>query len=170
MDRYYYLAAQLPTLFLGKKSSITIKSFLDEAVKWLTKKDFKQLAQIDIEDTSRKKISVKIYKQYQNFEYLLRKDLADYRRSVKKDNELKKTTFPDELVKQGDPLTIEKKLLQYRWDYIENLAKEHDFDIDAIVLYFLRLQINGKLSVFDKEKGSKKFRQTVDEKSYKKII
>jgi len=168
MDRYYYLVAQLPTLGFGKKSSMTIQHFLEEAKKWLNNGDRKKLESIDIYDTSRDKIGVKSYLEYQKFEYTFRKGLGEYRNSVKQGKEYKKIPFPEELVKEGDPLTIEKKLLQYRWEFIDNLYKGHDFDFDVVVLYYLQLQINAKLSVFDKEEGLEKFHQIVEKKSYKK--
>jgi len=168
MDRYYYLVSQLPTLGFGKKTSMTIQHFLEEAKKWLNNRDVKKLDSIDIYDTSREKIGVKSYYEYQKFEHTFRKGLAEYRRSIKQGKEYKKIPFPEELAKEGNPLTIEKKLLQYRWNFIDNLYKGHDFDFDVVVLYYLQLQINAKLSVFDKEKGLEKFRQTVETKSYKK--
>ncbi|MFO7891465.1 MAG: DUF2764 family protein [bacterium] len=165
MDRYYYLVAQLPTLVFEKKSGMTIEYFLEQAEKWVNKRDIRKLKKIDLDDTSFKKMGVKSYRQYQEFEYRFRKGLADYRKSVKKSEESKKVSFPEELVKEGDPLSIEKKLLRYRWDYIDELTKEHDFDLDALILYYLKLQIKNKLSVFNKEKGLEVFHQTVDEKS-----
>ncbi len=168
MDRYYFLVSQLPTLGFGKKSSMTLTYFLEQAKRWLTNKDLNKLSSIDIYDTFREKIGVKSYQDYQKFEYRFRKGLAEYRDSIRQGKEPKKITFPEELVKEGNPLTIEKNLLQYRWNFIDNLFKGHDFDFDVIVLYYLQLQINAKLSVFDKEKGLEKFHQTVEEKSYQK--
>lgn len=168
MDRYYYLVAQLPTLYLGKKSRITRKYFLEQAKKWLLTRDYRKLIQADINATSRDKSGVRSYRKYKQFEYGFRKALAEYRGSVKEGTQLKKTSFPEELVKEGNPLTIETKLLQYRWNYIDKLAREHDFDLDAVVLYYLQLQIMGKLSVFDKEKGQERFNRLVDEKSHKR--
>lgn len=168
MDRYYYLVAQLPALDFEKKSSMTMEYFLEQAEKWMNKNNFKKLRKIDLEDTSLKKKNFKSYRDFQKFEYRFRKELADYRKSILQDKERKKFSFPQELIKEGDPLSIEKKILRYKWDFINDLAKQHDFDIDAVILYYLKLQIKKKLSAFNKEKGSEIFHKTVNEISDRK--
>ena len=35
MDKYYFLIAELPTLFFGKEPAITVEYFLAEAEKWM---------------------------------------------------------------------------------------------------------------------------------------
>ena len=40
-----------------------------------------------------------------------------------------------------------------RWQFIENLEGGHIFDLEALILYFLKLQIQKRLFTFNKEKG-----------------
>ena len=56
---------------------------------------------------------------------------------------------------------VEKKLLEWRWNFIEELSTYHYFDLEFLVLYLLKLQILEKLSLFDKERGLEKFKKTI---------
>jgi len=63
------------------------------------------------------------------------------------------------VIKEGNPLEIEKKLLLLRWNLIEEKQQEHHFDLEFLILYFLKLQILDRLSSFNKEKGQEIFQK-----------
>ena len=56
-------------------------------------------------------------------------------------------------MKEGNPLDVEKKLLRIRWELLEAEEAEHHFDLGYLILYYLKLQILDKLSVFDQDAG-----------------
>ena len=58
-----------------------------------------------------------------------------------------------DIVRKGNPLEIEKKLLHLRWMVVDSMELMHHFDFEYLILYFIRLQILGRLCSFDKEKG-----------------
>ena len=98
-----------------------------------------------------------MWQQYKEFEYQFRNDLALWRKSLRTGQEYKPTSFPPSLVKEGNPLEIERRLLNRKWDYIEGLEQDHHFDLEFLILYYLKLQILHRLSVFNKEKGMETF-------------
>ncbi len=163
MDKYYYLIAQLPTLFFAKAPEITVESFLDEANKWLGAKDFELLTTLDINNYSFEKKNPKALQAYQKFEFRLRTDLAQFREARKKDQDYKPASFPVSLVKEGNPLEVEIKLMEWRWKFIDELQREHHFDLEYLILYFLKLQLLRRYFQFDKEKGLKKFQLLYEE-------
>lgn len=165
MDKYYYLVSQLSTLYFDRVPHLTNESFLNEAAKWLSPRQYGILVKIDIDDVCLEKKSPGSWKNYQEFENSLRRGLSIWRKSLKEGNEVKKTSFPINLVKEGNPFQIEKNLLKYRWDFIEEISKEHDFDLDFLVLYYLKLQILYRLSIFNKKEGFEKFFHIVEELS-----
>ncbi len=153
MDKYYYIVSQLPMLFFDKETFMTIEYFLQESAKWLSSKDYEVLSRIDINDISLEKMGPKLWLQYREFEYEFRNDLALWRKSSQVGQEYKPNSFALTLVKEGNPLEVEKRLLKRRWDFIEALEQGHHFDLEFIILYYLKLQILQRLFQFNKEKG-----------------
>ncbi len=159
MDKYYYTVAQLPALFFNRETSLSIECFLDEAQKWLSVKDYKVLSQIDINDATIEKKQHQVIKKYKDFESRLRADTAMWRKARKLDQEYKPLNFSTSVLKEGNPLEIETKLMEIRWAYIEEIEQDHNFDLGILILYYLKLQILRRLFTFNKEIGLTKFQK-----------
>lgn len=160
MDKYYYFMAQMPYLQFAQEPKVTHRYFLEEARKWLTGNDYQYVIQANINEYSvRKDIPSQVLLNYVRFEYDLRRELSLWRAAKKEGHEHKSIMFPASLIKEGNPLEVERNLLHFRWKYIEELEIDHHFDLDAIIAYFLKLQILERLFCFDKEKGKEKFRE-----------
>ena len=161
MDKYYYIIAQLPTLYFERESFLTVEIFLREAKKWMRSGEYRYLSSIDLFDTSPDQRDPRMWREFKKRETRFRDELAEWRRSRREGKEIKKTAFPVHLVKEGNPLEAEKQLLKYRWEYIEELEKVHHFDLEFLILYFLKLQILRRLALFEKEKGEERYRNVV---------
>lgn len=157
MDKYYYLVAQLPFLQFDKKPKVARLEFLQEAKKWLNSRNFINLVRASIDDFTPHIQDPGILKIYKNFEKTLKEELASIRKASKEAHDFKAFEIVKARVLEGNPLEVEKKLLKLRWDFIETQEKEHYFDLEAVVLYFLKLQILERLFSFDKEKGLEVF-------------
>jgi hypothetical protein len=158
MDKYYYLVAQLPTLVFDRDNPITTATFLEEAEKWLSKSDLKALKSIQLFGDRSKSDGAKVWKSYLAFETRFREEIGLWRQSRREGQEYKPETFQPALVKDNNPLEAEKKLLRARWNVIEAEEPEHHFDLGFLILYYLKLQILDKLSVFDHDMGMEKFK------------
>jgi len=169
MDRFYYIISQLPMLFFEKESFMTIDIFLMEAKKWLSNRDYRVLSRILIDDTSVEKKDSHLWQEYKKFELRFRTDLALWRQSVHEGREIKMTGFPVSNVKDGNPLEVEKRLLAHRWHFLEEMEKEHHFDFGFLIIYFLKLQILQRLSLFNKEKGVEVFKDIIATKSFEPL-
>ena len=159
MDKYYYFVAQLPMLFYGKESDITSEHFLDEAKKWLSNKDYNILSRISVDDFDVKAKSNKVLTAFKIYESNIRTDIAMWRKAKKIDQDYKPSTFAPSIIKEGNPLEIEKKLLELRWAFLDEMEREHNFDLGFLILYYLKLQILKRLFTFNKEKGLNKFQK-----------
>lgn len=159
MAEYYYFAAQLPLLRFGEKSFFSRELFLDEAKKWFSPCDLSVLVDADMDDFSHQKKDPLFLRQYKEFERSLRTELMYYRQSQKKQTEYKVKGEMAQAILEGTPLDKEIKLLKLRWDFIEELAQGHYFDVSFFLSYFLKLQILERLLVFNKERGKEKFIQ-----------
>jgi len=159
MDKYYYFVAQLPLLFFDKESLLKMEDFLEEGEKWLSQRDFAILKKVNINDTTICSDDPIVLKNYKKFEKLFRTDIMEWRKAKKINQEYKTITFPVSIIKDGNPLQIEKNLILLRWNFIEEKESDHHFDLDYIILYYLKLQLLRRLKSFDKEKGLEKFKQ-----------
>ena len=159
MDKYYFLIAELPTLFFGKEPEISVEYFLAEAEKWMNAKDFQILSRVDINDYLWNPKNPRVLRDYLDFEEKLRSDIAQFRESKKQDLDYKPASFPASVIKEGNPLEIETKLLELRWSVIDEMEREHHFDLGFLVLYYLKLQILRRYFTFNKEEGLKKFQK-----------
>jgi hypothetical protein len=157
MDKYYYLVAQLPTLAFDRENPISISTFLEEAEKWLSARDLKTLKQARLDASESEKNLPGIFRRYREFESRFRRELGEWRRSLRDGSETRPETFSPSLVKEGNPLDVEKKLLARRWEAIGEEEKDHHFDLGILILYYLKLQILQRLSVYHKEKGMEHF-------------
>ncbi len=159
MDRYYYIASQLPFLQMSSETEFSQTQLFYELEKWLNESDFQQLEEADINNTDALTSDTSIIKQYKEFEKLLRNELVAWRKAKKDGYEHKTTIIPSNLLKEGNPLEIEKKLLKLRWDFLEEQGLDHYFDLEFLILYNYKLQILGRLKSFDKDLGLKNFKQ-----------
>ncbi|MDO9548242.1 MAG: DUF2764 family protein [Candidatus Marinimicrobia bacterium] len=157
MDKYIYFAAQLPLLVFDKEPALGIEKFLEEGRKWLSDSDLKLLSGVSINASDPAKPDPSVLREYKLYEYTLRNELLQYRQSLKAQQEHKPQLFSPMVLKEGNPLDVEKKLLQLRWQLIDELEFGHYSDMDFFVLYYLKLQILRRLQQFDKEKGKEKF-------------
>ena len=162
MDKYYYLVSQLPALKFGEESLGKRDYLLEQAKQWMGQKDFEILSTVDMNDLSLEESDMEIEGDYKRFEIKLRKELAQWRKSMKIGHEEHRWMFPMSLVKEGTPLDVEKKLMYFRWNFISEAEKEHFFDLEYLVFYFLKVQILERLDTFDKEKGKEIFDKTCE--------
>ncbi|MCK5147081.1 DUF2764 family protein [bacterium] len=159
MDKFYYTIAQLPTLTFDKKPLLPTIEFLDEAEKWLSAREFSTLMAVDIRRMTPAKGDAGIYRRYQEFDLSFREALAQWRAGRKAGQEIKPFDLPLGLVKDGNPLEIEKKLLRHRWDFLDTQEECHYFDLGFILLYYMKLQILDWIDEFDAQKGLATFQK-----------
>jgi len=159
MDRYYYFISQLPALVFGKASFMDTELFIEEAEKWLTGRDLKRLVNVNISHYEAEKNDPLVVKKFKIFEKEFRSDLAQWREAQKKGREFKPSLFHVSVVREGNPLEKEENLLKLRWQFITDLEENHHFDLDFLILYYMKLQIQSRLAMFEPEKGLERFQK-----------
>lgn len=159
MNNYYYLSSQLPILQFGRKPDIDSGWFRHEAGKWVVPQEYIILSGIKLGNFVVEVSDPFLLREYKTFEYRLRSELALYRQARKNDCHYKSIYLPMSLLAESNPLEIEKSLLHLRWQYIEEKAQVHYFDVDFLAAYLLKLLILERLLSFNKDKGTEKFRK-----------
>ncbi len=158
MDKYYYFVSQLPSLTFADESEMTVDNFLTEAQKWVSTKDYDILTKVDINNFDSSQKTNRVFFQYKKFESELRTDIALWRDAERRDLDYKPQSFPASLIKENNPLEVEIKFMEKRWSFIDEMEREHHFDLGFIILYYLKLQILRRYFSFNKEMGLQKFK------------
>lgn len=159
MDKYYFLVAELPSLFFGREPGISIEKFLEEAENWMDRRDYQVLLRVALNDWDSSQPLNPVYDMFRQYEQKLRSDIALWREAQKRDQEYKPVSFPVALIKEGNPLEVEIRLLELRWRFIDELEREHHFDLGFLIIYYLKLQILRRYFTFNKERGLEKFQK-----------
>jgi hypothetical protein len=157
ISKYYYLISSLPYLRLGQKNSISTEQFLSECRKWLHAQDIEVLERVSIEDFSAQPNSLPALTAWKEFDFNLRKELALARDNMKHGRHEKPGPLAKIVLEESTPLLMEQALARIRWGYLDSLEMGNFFDLNFLILYFLKLQIIARLDLFDNEKGEKVF-------------
>ena len=167
MAQYYFAAAYLPFLTYETEKTISTEKFRELCMEQLSKKD-----NMIIENTgiSRLEIETPLCGALEKWiarETALRNELAQLRRSKKNldTDEQKSDTAADpylqdlagEAFSQESPLAAEDILNRARWGFLDELEFGHYFDIDKLVIYYLKLQILERKNSFNYQKGKEIF-------------
>ncbi|MEA3499404.1 MAG: DUF2764 family protein [Candidatus Marinimicrobia bacterium] len=161
MDKYYYFASQLPSLSFKQNDFPSKQFFLEEAEKWLNKKDLDVIVKLNLDNYKIKDERLSFLKKWIDFENNLRTEISKYRKARSENYKFTSRMFSSSILKEKTPLQIEVMFLQFRWDFIEEMEFGHYSDLEFLVLYYLRIQILERLSLFNKDKGKEKFNELI---------
>ena len=155
-SKYYYLISSLPYLKIDNKLLITSDSFLGECSKWLALPDLALLSKIDLNDFHPSQDDPPVLGAWKEFDLQLRTDLAVARGQKQSAYNEKPPSSVSSILSQENPLLMERELLRIRWSLLDELESGNYFDLNVLILYYLKLQILERLATFDKEKGQKR--------------
>jgi hypothetical protein len=164
-NKYYYLVSSLAYLEFEKTSPVTKSEFLSECKKWLDSNEFKKLTGISINNIEIRPEDAAILKDWKVFDRALREELGEIRKMRKKSMHEKIPSDLMDVFDEPTPLLMERTLEKKRWNFIEEKEFGYHFDINTLILYFLKLQILERLARFDEEKGRARF-ERVSEVAY----
>ncbi len=152
-NKYYYLVASLPYLKFEEKPPISKKKFIDECAKWLTPSDMEIILAAEKGCQKIRCANAEALKEWKTFEGDLSKELAAIREARKKGEEIKTSEMFRNILREETPLLMEEKLERARWSFLEEKETEHFFDVNWLIVYFLKIKIMERMAQFDKDKG-----------------
>ncbi|MFP4010915.1 MAG: DUF2764 family protein [Spirochaetaceae bacterium] len=176
MGQYYYTVATLPMLTFEAEHFPTVEDFFDLCSRRLSRRDLGLLEQaVLVPDplvTPRNRLVAEWYER----EAALRNELARQRAAqLNRDEHAYIRAAPDggeytglagisevarEALGQDTPLKAEMVLLRHRWSVLEEMEVAHHFDIERLIVYYLKLQILWRKRHFDREEGTNVFERT----------
>lgn len=148
MAAYYFTVAELPSLSYEADPPITVQTFLEMCESTVTGKDFLALRSAGLVPATE---GPSLLCSWYSWESSLRNELAKLRaaklgrdadRYLKEaEDRPKLADLAREAAGQDDPLRGEEVLDKARWSYLDELALMHYFDLDTLLVYYLRLLI-----------------------------
>lgn len=143
MVNYYYLISSLPMLFFGARPPFNSEGFLDKCREFVSENDFAVL---------RGESESVFLRRWEDFDADLRNELVkirahrrhiDAHKYLRQERYVSVDTVSAAVAVSRNPLILdsEKSLDQIRWDFLEDLAQGHYFDLEFLLIYGLKLRI-----------------------------
>ena len=163
MASYYYLVSTLPSLRWDNDAPFSTSEFLAMCKGNISEKDYNI-----IEETfSGKPTSSRYVKNWQKFETMVKREMADQRSK-------KLNIAGDKYKNSGDkeyrivesvrnalsaPNALEGELLimQLYWKYLDDESASHVFDLEGLLGFSIKLQLLERKSRFNRDEGNKEF-------------
>lgn len=174
MSQYYFLVASLPLLTYENTDATEPSEFLEILVDHLPHEELDLVASatidapLDVARTGRTTVD-----RWQDFERGLRNALVALRapgKSVEASTYLRldeaghDNAEPAEIAEGSreafaheSPLSGEDQLNRVRWNFLDDLEVGHYFDLDRIIIYYLRLQLLARRRLFTRSNGEERF-------------
>ncbi|MBN1799451.1 MAG: DUF2764 family protein [Spirochaetales bacterium] len=163
MSNYYYVVAALPLLYFDKEAPVSLEYFLDFCCGQLKPDDYKLVIGADFQNFNGSFPQARVYGQYRAWEIALRNELVRLRAFKKEQDAAPYLRQGSEIIglkllvrkafEDSSPLLAEAILNKARWDYLEELEVGHFFDVQKIVIYYLKLQLLNRKAYFQDELG-----------------
>jgi hypothetical protein len=167
LSNYYYLVASLPMLDYEKTAAVTVKYFLEICAAQLKPYDYALLKNADFTGLRSSFPQAEAYRRYRSWEVALRNELVRLRALKKGEDPVPYLKAGSEVYslkmlakrvfEESSPLQAENLLNRGRWDYLEELEIGHFFDINKIVIYYLKLQLLTRKAYFRDEPGKENY-------------
>jgi hypothetical protein len=165
LKNHYYTLAALKTIRLGEKIPISEEYFLQFAEDTIDAKSYQILLKSRWGLTEPTGFS--FADRILSWEKELRLELAKARilkRPFDNPPNLQASDGSYSLLEQvravmalDSPLDAERNLDQLRWSFLEEMSAHHYFDLEALVVYYLKLQLALRQEKFQEELGRDSF-------------
>lgn len=164
---YYYFAATLPMITWGGKLTVTVEEFLEAAGRLLTPGDRALVERLMAGDDNAVTDNVAA-REWIVFEHSLRneavaqrakrahKDATKYAREPNENDPWLRGVV-EEASQMDDLLEGEKHLDRARWEFLDRLGAGHAFDLEAVIVYGLKLKIVQRHQDYQSPAGEEAF-------------
>ena len=162
-EQYYYVITSLPYLSLSEELPIRKKDFLANCEKYLKKTDLDILESVSLFDVEENEIPLDVIRRFFRWERGVRNALVRLRAEslgLEPDEFIRdeivdhfQVLLAEKAFNADSPLMAEEILNKARWRYLDELEFEHYFDIERLVIFFIKVQILERTSSFDAVEG-----------------
>ena len=134
----------------------------DEAKKFLSTQDYILFCTIDLDtiyQTAIQQSGNQALAEFSKFTFDLKEKVCQLRKLRRAGNNKAVSDQPGMISLEGTPLEQEIQLLRYQWDKLEDLAMGHYANLEALILYKLKMMLLLRWWGFDALQGFEKFTQ-----------
>ena len=165
MAQYYYTIASLPYLSFDVLPPLSLEEFLSFCKDTLSESDWEILKQTSLfgEEMGKNELLSRWYQWETSF----RSELARLRASkLGMDADSIPRVIPESsragevarsALTEGSPAVAEQLILRAFWEVLEELEVNHFFDLEKLLVYYLKLQILHLQAQRNREEGVKNF-------------
>lgn len=165
MKSFFYTLAALKTIRLGEKAPVSEEDFLKFAEDTIDQKSYKILLKCrwGLTEPTGFSFADRILSREKDLRFELAKariiklpfDLSlDLEASADSYMLLEQVRA---VIALESPLDAERYLDQLRWNYLEEIGARHYFDLEALVIYYFKLQLVLRQEKFQEELGRDSF-------------
>lgn len=169
-QQYYFFCASLSMLTFGSKPPMSNEDFIKQISGNVAAKDSEILLSARLLPGKKIKKNHPALKVWVGFETMLRNEMVNFR--AKKLGKDPLDYFRGEYVPapnlirlvleasgEETPLEVERGIDRARWEKLEEMEQQHFFDLQFLIVYFLKLQILNKWDNMKTEKARKILRE-----------
>lgn len=172
MSIYYYFIPSLPMLFFHHgQPPISHSSFLEDCARLLEKSEYEQIYEARLCPTQSRHTKNSTFKKWLHASCAIRNEMVKIRakRLNVDQNQYLKREFSDpiytkqveEAIDEFTPLRVEHHLMELQWTILDDLQSGHQFDIDFLIVYSIKLELLERKASFNYEIGKKIFEDII---------
>jgi hypothetical protein len=166
VDQYYYTLASLPALMFDSAPPIREADFLEVCRATLQPGDYEKVSRLSLEldaDAS----GLAVVGRWKAWLETLRGELAR-QRAQRLGRDAQKYAYLGGFIAQAQelaravmseasPAQAEQALLRAAWSFLDDLEAGHNFDLERVALYALKLKIAALKALRNRKDGAEKF-------------
>ncbi len=174
MAAYYYLASSLPMLQLENEPPLTTEEFMSACGNWVSKSELATLERLGLVPSPELAAAGGMAEKWNDWETALRDQLVRTRAGRSADaidkyvregcdwySEIERGI--QEAFSRPNPLAREQAIDSLRWKQLDDLETGHQFDIDFLSIYKVKLMLMEKRAGRDAGRGRENLEKIVDE-------
>jgi len=156
-NKYYYLIASMPHLSFAAADFPTEEYFLAECGKWLSLEDMAVLSQAETSGFSMETSAGQFLTAWKEYDTDLRVELAAAHPLSKSPNKQNISEMVQGIYAKVTPLEMEREFERARWSFLDDKEREYHFDLQWLIVYYLKIKILSRLAGFEQTKGMNEF-------------
>ena len=170
---YCFTVASLPSLSFTEPPPLSSEDFLSKCEIELSLSDHHVLKLASLLPKRSQKTIPQVLKKWYEWEQNIRNELVrlragkmgkDARAYIRgESSEYSALFLAHEIFNADSPLSAQDMLDHARWKYLEELELGHYFDLEKLIIYYLKLQILEQRSLFNKEEGQKRVEELLEQ-------
>ncbi|MFN2310605.1 MAG: DUF2764 family protein [Spirochaetia bacterium] len=175
MSQYIYTVSSLPTPHFESDTFLSVEDFLEICRRFMGDRDYAELESAVVPLNTEQEPDNAVLAEWHRRKRGMQNQLAVLRAGKKEqsaDKHLRSDAdgrlhleLPGVLEaaraasQEQSPLRAEEVLLRWEWNLLDELEVGHFFDLEKLIIYYLRLQVLSRKARFNRPDGEERFKE-----------